>query len=117
MTGTSSRIDALATAGTQRNPPKHSRSSSSGRDHIPELMSDRREFIRRASAGALLASPLGTLACRAAANSTVSPSTGGGWDLVPGILRRIVPPTFPARDFEIGNYGARADGTTDCTDA
>ncbi len=37
------------------------------------------------------------------------------WAQVPGILARIVPPTFPARDFVITNFGATGDGTTDCT--
>ena len=36
---------------------------------------------------------------------------------MPGILRRIVAPTFPARDFDITSYGARGDGTTDCAAA
>jgi polygalacturonase len=40
-----------------------------------------------------------------------------GWAQVPGILARIVPPSFPARDFAITRYGAVADGTTDCTPA
>ncbi len=40
-----------------------------------------------------------------------------GWDAVPAILARIRPPRFPARDFPVTNYGARADGRTDSTDA
>ena len=36
---------------------------------------------------------------------------------MPAILARIVPPTFPAREFVITRYGARGDGTTDCTEA
>src|SRR5215471_3921196 len=40
-----------------------------------------------------------------------------GWSAVDGILRRIVPPKFPARDFDITKYGAKADGTTDATHA
>ncbi len=39
------------------------------------------------------------------------------WSRVPGILRRIVPPTFPARDFPVTQYGAMGDGETDCTPA
>jgi len=30
---------------------------------------------------------------------------------------RIVPPTFPSREFEVTQFGAVADGTTDCTRA
>ena len=37
------------------------------------------------------------------------------WRQVPGILARIVPPQFPARDFVITNFGAVADGNTDCS--
>jgi len=40
-----------------------------------------------------------------------------GWDAVPGILARIKPPQFPAREFPIERYGAKGDGVTDCTDA
>jgi polygalacturonase len=39
------------------------------------------------------------------------------WDSVPAILARIQPPQFPARDFPITDFGAKADGATDCTDA
>ena len=40
-----------------------------------------------------------------------------GWAAVPGILARIKAPQFPARDFPITDFGAKADGTTDCTGA
>ena len=40
-----------------------------------------------------------------------------GWAQVPEILARIQAPMFPAHDFVITNYGAVADGKTDCTDA
>jgi polygalacturonase len=36
-----------------------------------------------------------------------------GWNDVPVILARIVPPTFPDRDFNITQYGAVADNATD----
>ncbi len=39
------------------------------------------------------------------------------WARVPEILARIKPPTFPAQDFDITNYGAKGDDKTDCTDA
>jgi polygalacturonase len=39
------------------------------------------------------------------------------WSQVPQILARIKAPVFPARDFVITNYGAVADGKTDCTAA
>ena len=40
-----------------------------------------------------------------------------GWDQLAGILKRIVPPTFPDRDFIVTDYGAVADGVTDCNEA
>jgi polygalacturonase len=39
------------------------------------------------------------------------------WAQVPEILMRIKAPWFPHRDFVITNYGAVADGKTDCTAA
>jgi polygalacturonase len=39
------------------------------------------------------------------------------WAQVPEILARIQAPVFPARNFVITNYGAVADGKTDCTAA
>ncbi|MBD0372695.1 MAG: glycoside hydrolase family 28 protein [Pyrinomonadaceae bacterium] len=40
-----------------------------------------------------------------------------GWASVPAILARIRPPRFPARDFRITDYGARAGGQADSTEA
>ncbi len=40
-----------------------------------------------------------------------------GWDAVPAILARIKTPGFPARDFNISDQGAKADGDMDCTEA
>src|SRR5215203_874883 len=40
-----------------------------------------------------------------------------GWDAVPAILARIRPPKFPARDFPITDFGGRAGGDFDNTDA
>ena len=39
------------------------------------------------------------------------------WKQVPAILDQIIAPKFPARDFVISNFGAVADGQTDCTTA
>ena len=39
------------------------------------------------------------------------------WREAKAILRRIKPPTFPDRDFDITRFGAVAVGETDCTDA
>jgi len=40
-----------------------------------------------------------------------------GWEQVDGILARIQAPRFPDRDFAVTDYGAVADGQTDCTGA
>jgi polygalacturonase len=39
------------------------------------------------------------------------------WLRLPAILARIRPPTFPARDFALTDFGARADGSADATSA
>ena len=39
------------------------------------------------------------------------------WLRLPAILARIQPPTFPARDFVVTDFGARADGGADATSA
>jgi polygalacturonase len=43
--------------------------------------------------------------------------TDSAWAQVPEILKRIKPPVFPKRDFQITRYGAVGDGKTDCTSA
>jgi len=53
----------------------------------------------------------------AGAESIAVPDTQAAWAQVPEILDRMVPPRFPARDFVITNFGAAADGRTDCTAA
>jgi len=40
-----------------------------------------------------------------------------GWALVPDILARVEPPTFPKRDFPIADFGGLGDGKTDCKPA
>ena len=83
--------------------------------------SSRRAFLRTMAAGAggAVVTPhlLGALTWdrrERALGDAVEPD---GWDRVPGILARVVAPTFRARDFIITSYGARADGETDCTAA
>ncbi|HEU0301877.1 MAG TPA: glycosyl hydrolase family 28 protein, partial [Longimicrobium sp.] len=84
----------------------------------------RREFLRTAAIGAGAALVLPGLAAGCATRVApagphgVAPaaSTGDeGWERVPEILARIVPPAFPDRDFAITSYGAVGDGSTDCT--
>jgi len=45
------------------------------------------------------------------------PQPARGWQELPEILQNIVPPPFPDRQFDIEEYGAVGDGTTNCTDA
>ena len=42
------------------------------------------------------------------------PAADDGWSEMATILRRIVPPQFPARDFPITDFGAVGDGQKDC---
>lgn len=49
--------------------------------------------------------------------STSTSASDSGWEQVPEILSKIVPPTFPERDFAVTDYGAVGDGETDCTEA
>jgi polygalacturonase len=45
-------------------------------------------------------------------------AAGDPWaTLYPQILKRIQPPKFPAKDFDVTRYGAKPDGKMDCTSA
>ncbi|WP_305884017.1 glycoside hydrolase family 28 protein [Crossiella sp. SN42] len=70
--------------------------------------SSRREFLKVSglAAGGLL------LPGAALADGAADP-----WDAVPGILARVVPPSFPARDFPVTSYGGKGDGKADNTAA
>jgi polygalacturonase len=59
-------------------------------------------LTRRAALGLMLATP-GLMRWSSAFGQEAE-----GWNRVPDILNRIVPPRFPSRDFVIGRYGARA---------
>jgi polygalacturonase len=43
--------------------------------------------------------------------------TEQGWDALPKILENIQAPPFPSRDFDITEFGAVGDSSTDCTEA
>lgn len=44
--------------------------------------------------------------------------SASGWDKLPAIMKNIVPPSFPDKDFSILDYGAKAgDSTADCLPA
>lgn len=55
------------------------------------------------------------LALSALAITSISRAEAPEWKMVPEILSRIVPPKFPARDFDITKFGAVGDGKKDCT--
>ena len=62
-------------------------------------------------AAALLAALLAALSLAAA--EPAGQTKAIGWDDLPEILARIVPPTFPERDFLLPAYGAVPDNKTD----
>src|SRR5256885_6602877 len=79
-------------------------------------MATRRQLLTAtgvATGGVLLAG--GTGAAIASAG-TAAPAADPR-DEVPKILARIKPPTFPAKEFVITNFGAKGDGKTDNTAA
>ena len=96
---------------------RHTDSRHPERSEGSAVSPSRRGFLRTLAGSALAASPIGALACRAAVRTSPSPTGARGWDLVPEILARIVPPTFPSRDFEITRFGAVGDGAMDSTAA
>jgi polygalacturonase len=51
------------------------------------------------------------------ANAVTTATIQNSWDQVSQILSNIKSPTFPNQNFNITDYGAVGDGTTDCTDA
>ena len=38
-----------------------------------------------------------------------------GWDALPVIVKRIAPPAFPQKDYDVTKFGAVGDGKNDCT--
>ena len=81
----------------------------------------RRDFLRQvalATSGVAITPGILTACARVSNRAAASVrADASGWDLVPGILQRIVPPVFPARDFDVRNYGAAGDGIVDCTNS
>lgn len=82
------------------------------------IWSTRRDFLRLAGAagvGLLVPSPALPSGHRGAAWFPGSQASADAWAQAAGILARIVPPTFPDRDFDVTRYGAVGDGVKDCT--
>lgn len=81
------------------------------RSAIANCRFSRRDFLAR-----------GSMAAVAFAGSRVAPIDARLWEqrdedlwsTAAAILRRIQPPVFPARDFDITRHGARGDGAFDC---
>lgn len=78
-----------------------------------EEILDRRDFLRHGlTAAASVAVVTNGLAC---GGGPVSFHPGpDGWTQLPGILADIIPPVFPANDFNVLHYGAVGDSKTDC---
>jgi polygalacturonase len=76
-------------------------------------------FVRRAATWTTLLLALSTsMPLPSSAARVRAPGAARiGWDSVPAIMARIRPPKFPARDFNITNFGAIADGKSDSTEA
>jgi polygalacturonase len=55
--------------------------------------------------------------CRAPGCCEGGPIPANPWAAVPEILKRIVPPQFPSRNFDVTKFGAVADGKTTNTTA
>jgi polygalacturonase len=68
----------------------------------------RRQFVKLGLFG------VGAVACADAGWAAVQPDR---WDEADTILKRIVPPVFPRRDFDVTRYGATAGTGADCTPA
>jgi polygalacturonase len=80
-------------------------------------MSDlnRREFVRLTALAAGAVALPGFAGCRVLGRH--APAPADPWARVPSILARIVPPTFPDRDFDVTSYGARGANATIDTEA
>ena len=76
----------------------------------------RRRFLEVAGATAALSLVPGRVRAAGQAAATLAPRSRA-WAEAEAILARIVPPRFPAREFDVTRRGAVGDGTTLCTDA
>ena len=74
----------------------------------------RRQFIKATVAGTGVAAVVPSLFWGCTEQEA---RAAAGWELVPEILSRIEPPSFPDRDVDITEYGAVADGEADATGA
>jgi len=83
-------------------------------------MTTRRDFLRNfIVGGAVVAVTPSTLLANIGdiSRAVVRQADGPFEQVMPGILKRIKPPVFPKRDFPITKFGAKANETTDSTEA
>ena len=83
-------------------------------------MTTRRDFLRNfIVGGAVVAVTPSTLLANIGdiSRAVVRQANGPFEQVMPGILKRIKPPVFPKRDFPITKFGAKANETTDSTEA
>lgn len=79
---------------------------------------NRREFLSQVVGAGVLAGAAGWFdGLRGQGTGGSSEDEDGLWSEVPGILRRIQPPQFPDREWNVLKFGAAADNKTDCTRA
>ncbi|HEX7485045.1 MAG TPA: glycosyl hydrolase family 28 protein [Vicinamibacterales bacterium] len=80
----------------------------------------RRDFLKLTGAaglGLFVPVPAAAWSRRTATRFGDPRAVTDAWAEAASILARIVPPSFPARDFDVTSYGAVGDGTRDCTAA
>ena len=83
-------------------------------------MTTRRDFLRNfIVGGAVVAVTPSTLLANIGdiSRAVVRQADGPFEQVMPGILKRIKPPVFPKSDFPITKFGAKANETTDSTEA
>ncbi len=81
-------------------------------------MTSRRDFIKTIIIGGTAIAVLPELFDSSAFGLTALAQANDPWQSVmPQILARIKAPVFPKRDFVITKYGAKADGSSDSTEA
>src|SRR5512142_2161979 len=73
--------------------------------------------LHRVSTKIILALTCAALVLPVPARSQQGVRVKAGWSELPALLKRIVPPKFPKKDFDITQFGAVGDSKTDCTGA
>jgi polygalacturonase/lysophospholipase L1-like esterase len=88
-----------------------------------DKMTNRRDFLQKFIAGGAAVLIMPAIMSERTITGAFGHSLSAGyraddpWARVPEILKRIKPPVFPNRDFDIRRYGASGDAKKDCTDA